>query len=83
VKNADGSLCLIGCAACDALYCKCLPLELKEHAPNSVRAESWGVVCLWCCVPVRCVLCGAIPHEDRSAAIELSYNPVPVTSVSR
>jgi hypothetical protein len=44
VKNADGSLCLIGCAACDALYCKCLPLELKEHAPNSVRGGELEVL---------------------------------------
>jgi hypothetical protein len=62
VKNADGSQCLIGCAAC-ALYCKCLPLELKEHAPNSVRGGKLGCsvsvvlctckVCAVWCLPSR------------------------------
>jgi hypothetical protein len=46
VKNADGSLCLIGCAAARAVLQMPAFGELKEHAPNSVRGGELKGCCL-------------------------------------
>jgi hypothetical protein len=44
VKNADGSLCLVGCAASRAVLQMPAFGELKEHVPNSVRGGELKVL---------------------------------------